>query len=345
MNVKRGFYMIDLRSDTVTTPTPQMRKAMAEAEVGDDVYRDDPTTNRLEELAAKTLGKEAALFVPSGTMGNQLSIMTHTRRGDELITHPSYHSILHEAGAVAMISGVNVRSIFSEDSVIYPDDILKNIRSDDVHCPRTSLLCLENALSNGRVVPLSVMREDYKIAKENGLNVHLDGARIFNAATALNVGVGEIAACADSVQFCLSKGLCAPVGSVICGTREFIEKARRGRKALGGGMRQTGVLAACGIISINEMTKRLGEDHANAKYLADRLSEFDFIEIDPSKVEINMVFFKASFDAQKFYDYMKKNDVKINLPDEGIYRFVTHYYIGKNDVEKIAELIKNFVTN
>ena len=335
--------MIDLRSDTVTRPTPSMRAAMAEAEVGDDVYRDDPTTNRLQELAAKTLGKEAALFVPSGTMGNQLSIMLHTSRGDELITHQSYHSILHEAGAVAMISGVNVRAVFSDDTIIYPGDILKNIRSDDVHHPRTALLCLENALSNGRVVPLSVMREDYKIAKQNGIAVHLDGARIFNAATALGIDAAEIAACADSVQFCLSKGLCAPVGSIVCGTRDFIEKARRGRKSLGGGMRQTGVLAACGIISINEMTKRLGDDHANAKYLAAKLSEFNFIEIDPSTVEINMVFFKAPFDAPKFYDYMGKNGVKINPPDNGIYRFVTHYYIDKKDIDKIVELIKNFV--
>jgi threonine aldolase len=186
------------------------------------------------------------------------------------------------------------------------------------------------------------MRASYKTAKENGLNVHLDGARIFNAATALNVEAKEIAACADSAQFCLSKGLCAPIGSVICGTREFVEKARRGRKALGGGMRQTGVLAACGIIAVEKMTKRLAEDHANAKYLANKLAEFGFIEIDVSTVEINMVFFKAAFDGLKFMDYMEKNGVKINAPDAGVYRFVTHNYVSKEDIDNVAELIKKF---
>ncbi|MBR5207875.1 MAG: threonine aldolase family protein, partial [Erysipelotrichaceae bacterium] len=215
---------IDLRSDTVTLPTDEMRKAMANAEVGDDVYMDDPTVNLLQKKAAELLGKEDALFVISGTMGNLLSIMTQTRHGDELITGRNNHIITHEVGGLAALCGVMTRLINNDDDMIYPEDIEAAMRPDDIHEPRSVLVCLENALSNGTVVPLEVMKKDYGTAKKLGLNVHLDGARLFNAALALNCDVKELAACADSVMFCLSKGLGAPMGSMICGTKEFVAK-------------------------------------------------------------------------------------------------------------------------
>ncbi|MDR1970814.1 MAG: aminotransferase class I/II-fold pyridoxal phosphate-dependent enzyme, partial [Treponema sp.] len=253
---------VDLRSDTVTQPTAEMREAMAAAEVGDDVYGDDPTMNRLEALAAKTMGKEAALFVSSGTQGNQVSLMTHTRPGDELIAGLASHVIHYEGGAAARLSLLGYAPVDNGDHRIYADDVRRLVRpAGDPHFPRTSLLCLENALCDGTAVPLDLMRSASEAARALGLKVHLDGARIFNAALALGVPVTELAACADSVMFCVSKGLCAPVGSLVCGSREFIDRARGNRKILGGGMRQAGVLAACGIIALEKMTGRLREDH------------------------------------------------------------------------------------
>ncbi|MEG1778287.1 MAG: threonine aldolase family protein, partial [Angelakisella sp.] len=283
---------IDLRSDTVTQPTEEMRLAMMEAVVGDDVYEDDPTVNRLQELAAEMLGKEAALFVVSGTMGNQVSIMAHTSYGDEIIVGARSHVVSHECGAPARLAGVNFAMADNPNDFVYAADIKRLTRKDDIHCPRTSLVCLENPLVCGDVVPLAVLRESYDMAKSLGLSVHMDGARIFNCALALGVSPKEIAACTDSVMFCLSKGLCAPVGSMICGTREFIARARRMRKILGGGMRQAGVLATCGIIALEKMTLRLGEDHESAKYLAAELNKIQGIEVETNRVKINMVFWK-----------------------------------------------------
>jgi L-threonine aldolase (EC 4.1.2.5) len=237
---------IDLRSDTVTWPTDAMRRAMAEAPVGDDVYGDDPTINELERLAADMTGKEAALFVPSGTFGNQLSLFTWCPRGSEVILGEQCHIIQHEAGAASVIAGVQTRPIFAPAGILPPEAIEERIRGNDIHFPPTSLVCLENAHSSGRVVPLSYMREVADLAHRHGLPVHLDGARLFNAATALGVDATEIAGTVDSVMFCLSKGLCAPVGSMLAGPRDFVEKARRKRKIMGGGMRQAGVLAAAG---------------------------------------------------------------------------------------------------
>ena len=233
---------IDFRSDTVTHPTPAMRQAMFEAAVGDDVYQDDPTTNELERLAAEMLGMEAALFVPSGTMGNQLAVMTHTRRGDEAIVSIGCHIFEHEVGAASVLSGVTLHPLTFPNGVYDAAMIEGAIRSDDIHEPPTTLICLENALANGRVVPVETMREIREMANAHGIAVHMDGARLFNAATALGVDVKELTACVDSVSCCLSKGLCAPVGSVLCGSAEFIARARRNRKLLGGGMRQTGIL-------------------------------------------------------------------------------------------------------
>ena len=339
-------HYIDLRSDTVTNPTLAMRESMYNAVVGDDVYHDDPTMTQLQILAAEMLGKEAALFVPSGTMGNQLCIMTHTKRGDEIITNANSHIIVHEAGAIAVLSQVNTHQIYNETDMIYPDDIINGYRHDDVHAPKTTLVCLENALSNGTVVPLDIMQADYTTAKNLGLNVHLDGARIFNAATALNVDPKAIAACADSVMFCISKGLCSPVGSLICGSKEFIKQAERNRKLLGGGMRQAGFLAACGLISLNEMTKRLANDHQLAKYLAHELNQLPMIVIDESKVQINMVFFKLAtpqFDHQAFYNHLLSNKIKLNPIDNGYYRFVTHNDVVKTDIDYVIKIINEYL--
>ena len=255
---------IDLRSDTVTMPTEEMRKAMAEAEVGDDVYEDDPTVNRLQELAAEMVGKEAALFVPSGTFGNQLCVLTHTRRGDEVILGEDCHIVLHEVGGAAVIAGVQLRTLKSNNGMLDPADVEAAIRpGDDIHYPHTGLICVENAHGLGTAIPVNNLQAIKKIGEEHGIPVHMDGARIFNAAVALGVDAKEIAACADSVQFCLSKGLAAPVGSLVAGTKEFIEIARKNRKLMGGGMRQAGILAAAGIIALEKMTKRLHIDHEN----------------------------------------------------------------------------------
>jgi threonine aldolase len=314
--------IIDLRSDTVTQPTDEMRAAMAVAEVGDDVYGDDPTMNKLEAMAAEMVGKQAALFVVSGTMGNQLAIMTHTQRGDEVLTGEHNHIVVHEVGAFAVLSQVSVRTVHHDDDFIYPSDILKYKRSKDIHEPATTLLSVENALSNGTVVPLELMRENYATAKQYGIHVHFDGARLFNAAVALNCDPKELAACSDSVMFCLSKGLCAPVGSILAG--DF--------------------LAAAGIISLEVMTKRLHIDHANAKYLGKILLETGMVTLDPSLIQINMVFFRfkqTDFPHDKFTEYLLKNGVKINGTDD-IYRFVTHNGVSRADLDAVVALIKQF---
>jgi threonine aldolase len=336
---------IDLRSDTVTMPTDEMRKAMAAAPVGDDVYEDDPTIKRLEELAARMAGKEAALFVPSGTMGNQLAIMSHTSYGDEIIVGANSHIVVHEVGAAARLSGVSYAIVDNPDDRIYAKDIIRKIRTDDIHHPRTGLVCLENALANGTVVPLNIMKEAYETAKANGLPVHTDGARLFNAATALGVDASEVARYTDSIMFCLSKGLCAPVGSMLAGSGEFINRARKHRKLLGGGMRQAGILAAAGIIALEEMTKRLSSDHENAKYMMERLMEIPEISLKPENVQIDMVYFgikKEDFDAAAFTEYLLTNRVKINNDWPLEFRYVTHNDISRDDIDKVIWLMKDY---
>ncbi len=336
---------IDLRSDTVTMPTDEMRKAMAAAPVGDDVYEDDPTIKKLEELAARMAGKEAALFVPSGTMGNQLAIMSHTSYGDEIIVGANSHIVVHEVGAAARLSGVSYAIVDNPDDRIYAKDIIRKIRTDDIHHPRTGLVCLENALANGTVVPLDIMKEAYETAKVNGLPVHTDGARLFNAATALGVDASEIARYTDSIMFCLSKGLCAPVGSMLAGSGEFINRARKHRKLLGGGMRQAGILAAAGIIALEEMTKRLSTDHENAKYMMERLMEMPEISLKPENVQIDMVYFeikKEDFDAAAFTDYLLTNGVKINNDWPLEFRYVVHNDISRDDIDKVIGLMKDY---
>lgn len=336
---------IDLRSDTVTMPTDEMRKAMAAAPVGDDVYEDDPTIKKLEELAARMVGKEAALFVPSGTMGNQLAIMSHTSYGDEIIVGANSHIVVHEVGAAARLSGVSYAIVDNPDDRIYAKDVIRKIRTEDIHHPKTGLVCFENALANGTVVPLDIMKDAYEAAKANGLPVHTDGARLFNATTALGVDASEIAKYTDSVMFCMSKGLCAPVGSMLAGSSEFINRARKHRKLLGGGMRQAGILAAAGIIALEEMTKRLSVDHENAKYMMERLQEMPEISLKPENVQIDMVYFeikKESFDAAAFTEYLLANGVKINNDWPLEFRYVAHNDITKEDIDKVITLMKEF---
>lgn len=335
---------IDLRSDTVTWPTPAMRAAMAEAPVGDDVYGDDPTINELEALAARMVGKAAALFVPSGTFGNQLALFSWCPRGSEVILGEQCHIIQHEAGAASVIAGVQTRTVDAPDGMLDCEAIGVRIRGDDIHYPPTSLICLENAHSSGKVIPVSYMREVAALAKGRGLPVHLDGARLFNAAAALGVSAADIAANVDSVMFCLSKGLCAPVGSMLAGPKDFIDKARRRRKIMGGGMRQAGILAAAGIIALRGMTGRLTEDHENARYLADRLSELGGVEVDESSLDINMVFFKTpeGIEGAGLASHLAEKGILINPPEGGLCRFVTHYWIKKEHIDKVVALMADF---
>ena len=338
---------IDLRSDTVTQPTSEMRQSMFEAVVGDDVYGDDPTVSELERLAAETFGKEAALFVSSGTMGNQLAVMTHTRRGDEVIAGAQCHVVIHEVGAAAVLSGVSIRTIPFENGM--PDAALIEaaIRADDIHEPRTSLVLMENALAGGRVVPEQTMAAVYRLAQSRGLKVHLDGARIFNAALALGVPVQQLTAHCDSVMCCLSKGLCAPVGSVLAGDAVFVERARKHRKLLGGGMRQAGFLAAAGIIALRDMPGRLQEDHDNAKHMAQRLAEIPGVTADADAVDINLVFFRLDRPAtllEELPAMMREKGIKINGFEGTEGRFVTHYGVSREDVDAavaaLAELVR-----
>jgi threonine aldolase len=332
---------IDLRSDTVTKPTPEMREAMAEAEVGDDVYCDDPTVNRLEELASEMLGKDAALFVPSGTMGNLIALLVHCQRGDEVIVGNQSHIYLNEAGGMSALGGIQPCPVRNQpDGTLALDDILNSIRTEDVHHPITRLICLENTQNICGGVPLTA---DYtgqvgEIARRNNLSLHIDGARIFNAAAAQNVSVKELVEPADSIMFCLSKGLAAPIGSMLVGTSKFIGRARHIRKMLGGGMRQVGVVAAAGIISLEKMTKRLSEDHARARKIADGLRKVDGLVVDQNSPYTNMVYLNLSKDlqpnAQAVTQRMKEAGVLVDPENTQRFRLVTHYMIDDLAVEK-----------
>jgi len=333
---------IDLRSDTVTQPTEEMRRAMAAAIVGDDVYEDDPTVTRLQELSAKITGYEAALFVPSGTMANQLAIMAHTKRGDEIIVGSNSHIVAHEVGGAAILANVSYRIVANPDDTISGADINANVRDQDIHYPETGLVCLENALSNGTVVSLAKMKDAYTAAKSHGLPVHLDGARLFNAAVHLNVDPKEITQYCDSAMFALSKGLCSPIGSMLCGSSAFIKKARKYRKLLGGGMRQVGILAASGLISLDTMIPRLHVDHENAGYMAKQLSQMPYVTLDASKVHINMVFFsitKPDFRHTAFASFLLDKGIKINPSEGGEYRFVTHNDISRDNIDYVMGII------
>lgn len=336
---------IDLRSDTVTVPTIKMRERMASAPVGDDVYGDDPTVNELEKVTAELLGKEAALFVPSGVFGNQVSILTHTQRAQEIILGEYCHIIAHEAGSVALISNVQTRTINDQDGELDPQEVERIIRKDiDIHFPKTGLICVETAHSTGNVASLSNLSEIRSIADKYAIPVHMDGARLFNAAAYLGVAGKEIAKYADSVSLCLSKGLCAPVGSMVVGTSEFIDKARKNRKILGGGMRQAGILAAAGLEAL-EMRHRLKEDHENAIYFGSKLNEINGINVKMDAIKINMVFFtieKEDFNEEELVRYLQERDILINGQDNGLYRFVTHYYISRARIDEVIIDLKDY---
>jgi threonine aldolase len=332
---------IDLRSDTVTKPTPEMREAMAEAEVGDDVYGDDPTVKRLEELAAEMLGKESALFVPSGTMGNLIALLVHCQRGDEVIVGKQSHIYLNEAGGMSALGGIQPCPIQNRpDGTLRLEDILASIRTEDVHHPITRLICLENTQNICGGIPLTpdYTRQVGELARRNDLALHIDGARIFNAASAQSVPVRELVDPADSVMFCLSKGLAAPVGSMLVGTSKFIRRARHIRKMLGGGMRQVGVLAAAGIISLERMTKRLNEDHARANRLADGLRQVPGLVVDQNSPCTNMVYLNLSddvqTDTQRVTQKMRDFGVLVDPENARRFRLVTHYWIDDLAVDK-----------
>lgn len=337
---------IDFRSDTVTHPTANMRLAMANAEVGDDMMQEDPTVNKLEALAAEMLGKEAALFVPSGVFGNQLSFFTHCTRGDEIVISNDAHPVQHEAGATAIISGANMRIFTHQKQWFSWDEIKQFIRfEEDLHFPKTSLIHVQNSLSNGDIWPLEELKIIYENAHKIGINVHMDGARIFNAATYLQTDVKNIAQYADSVMFCLSKGLASPVGSMLAGTEEFIAKARKKRKIMGGAMRQVGILAAAGLISLTEMTKRLDEDHKNARKLAEAFAHFsDIFEINLDIVKTNMVFIRPKFETQvELSEILKQYNIFTYPRDLGWYRFVTHYEISEQDIDFFISILPTVI--
>jgi threonine aldolase len=333
---------IDLRSDTVTQPTPQMRAAMAAAAVGDDVYGEDPTVNCLQEMAAKRMGKEAGLFVTSGTMGNLTAVLAHCGRGDEVILGNLGHTFLFEGGGIAALGGVHSYELPTQpDGTLLLDDIRNAVRpADDPHFPLTRLITLENTHNRCGGVPLSAQYTDQvgALAHEFGLQVHLDGARIFNAAAALGVPAARLAEATDSVTFCLSKGLCAPVGSVLCGSQEFIRKARRIRKQLGGGMRQAGILAAAGIVALEQMPERLSEDHSRAKALAAGLAAVPGLKLDRDVPPTNMVFLHladaVSMDANAVISRLLEKKIKVGRVGARGFRLVTHYWIDDEAVER-----------
>lgn len=336
--------VVDLRSDTLTMPTPEMRRAMAEAELGDDVFREDPTVNRLQELAAERMGKEAALLVTSGTQGNLLGVLSHTQRGDEVIVGDQCHIFHYEVGGAAVVGALQLRALPNADGTIEPSAVEAAIRPRDVHAPRTGLICLENTHNRNGGAPLSAAQTSAvaEVAHRHGVPIHLDGARVFNAAVALGVDVKDLTAPVDSVTFCLSKGLAAPVGSVLCGPREYIETARKYRKMLGGGMREAGIIAAAGIIALNAMVDRLAEDHENARVLAEGLAEIPGIAIDPTKARTNLVFFDvtAPLGAEGLVARLREGRVYANVSGPNRIRLVTHFGIDRSDIERALRLIR-----
>ena len=327
--------MVDLRSDTVTLPTPEMRRAMAEAELGDDVYGEDPTVNRLEERAAELLGKEAAIFVASGTMGNRLGLLCNARYGDAVIADSQSHLALYEAGGGATVGGMQIVPLETGRGIMAIDQVAAAISPDDPHYAPTRALSIENTHNRhgGVAWPPGALRELCDAARARGLRVHIDGARIFNAAVATGVPAAELVAGADTVTFCLSKGLACPVGSVFCGSAGDIHEARRWRKMLGGGMRQAGILAAAGLVALDSMIDRLAEDHANARLLAESLAEMPGARVDLDRVETNFVFVSVP-EPDVFVEGLKTRGVLAGTAGHGSVRLATHYGIDAQDIQR-----------
>lgn len=340
--------MIDLRSDTVTRPSAAMRRAMAEAEVGDDVYGEDPTINRLEQRAAEIFGKEAALFVPTGTMGNTIAVKIHTLHGQEVICDSRSHLMDWELAMVAWFAGCLVRPITTEDGILRWSEIRKSVKTASPHRSPTGLIEIENShnMAGGVVYPIHVVNEICHEAHSVGIKVHMDGARVFNAACQLNVPVSEITANVDSVMFCLSKGLGAPVGSMLAGTAAAIEEGRLYRKRLGGGMRQAGILAAAGLIALEEMPNRLGEDHANARMIAEALSDLPGVKIDPKRVNTNIVIFDVTGTGMKsgeFAERCKANGLLVSTANPTNVRIVTHCDASSEDCERAIKVLRKIL--
>lgn len=341
--------IVDLRSDTVTKPTPAMWAAMANADVGDDVYGEDPTVNKLEAMAAERMDKEAALFVVSGTMGNLTALLTHCQRGDEAIIGDKSHTFLYEQGGMAALGGIMPHTVPNQmEGTLCLSDVRDAIRGDDDHFPRTRLICLENTSNTCNGIPLTpwYMARIADVAREHALKIHVDGARIFNAAVALGVDVRELVKDADSVTFCLSKGLCAPVGSVLCGSAEFIREARRARKVLGGGTRQAGVLAAAGVVALEQMTERLVEDHARAKRLAEGLAEMPAVMVEP--VFTNILYFslapQVTLTAADVAARLREYGILINPRSARTFRAVTHYWIDDEGIERTLAALREVLS-
>jgi threonine aldolase len=343
--------VIDLRSDTLTQPTEAMREAICKTDLGDDVFGEDPSTIRLEEKAAELMGKEAALLVSSGTMGNLASLLTHCSRGDEVILGSEAHIFHYEVGGMAALGGIFPHLVPNQsDGTMNLEDIEGAIRDDNVHFPRTRLICLENTHNrcNGNPLSAEYTASVVDLAGRYGLKVHLDGARIFNAAVALNIEASELTRGIDSVSFCLSKGLSAPIGSVLCGAGEFIAEARRIRKVLGGGMRQTGIIAAAGIVALDEMRDRLAEDHANASLFAEEISKVPGIEVDLKNVQTNIVFFDITdnrIEDAVFINKLEEKGIRLLPLGPSHFRIVTHFGITEEDIEKTLQVLKEIMSD
>ena len=337
--------IIDLRSDTVTLPSDSMKKAISSSPLGDDVFGEDPTVNALQERAAQITGKEAALFVPSGTMGNLVSILSQCARGTEIILGDQSHTFLYEGGGVSIYGGIHSRQLRNQrDGTLDLADIKNAIRTKDDHFPETGMICLENTHNRCFGAPLSIsyMNSVSNIAKEHHLKIHVDGARIFNAAVSLNTSVKELVSVANSISFCLSKGLSAPVGSLVCGRQEFIAKARRIRKSLGGGMRQAGIIAAAGLEALDTMIERLKDDHENARKLAEGIQNIAGLFLNLNNIHTNIVYFEMKTDNGKtFVERMAGNGVLFFQISPGIFRMVTHYGITSEDIDRVLKLLED----
>lgn len=331
---------IDLRSDTVTKPTRPMLDAMLNAPLGDDVYGEDPTVNLLEEAAADMLGKEAAIFCPSGTQSNLLALLTHCQRGDEYIVGQKAHTYMYEAGGGAVLGSIQPQPLdFQKDGTLDLEQVAQTIKPDDYHFAKTRLLCLENT-QWGKVLPMDYLKKAKALTDKEGLGIHLDGARIFNAAVKLDIHVKDISQYFDTVSFCLSKGLGTPVGSLLCGNKDQIHAARRWRKMLGGGMRQAGILAAAGIYALNHHVDRLADDHDNGRFLAEALNQIDGISVDKDLVQTNILMMEVEQDFDSLFSHLNNNGILI--PNQNPARLVTHLDVTREDVLKVIQLIQAF---
>ena len=341
-------HTIDLRSDTVTLPTKEMREAISNAELGDDVFQEDPTINNLEKLAAKKFNKEAAIFLPSGTMANLVAVLTHCNRGDEVILGDQSHTFLYEAGGISSFGGVHSRQLKNHnDGTIRLNDIKNAIRKKDVHFPPSRLICLENTHNRCFGMPLEInyVNEVVGVAKNNDISVHVDGARIFNAAVATGSTVADLTKNVDTVSFCLSKGLSAPSGSLLCGDKNFIHRARFNRKALGGGMRQAGILAAAGVVAIDIMSAKIIEDHRNAKALAVGIAKIDGIIIETEKIKTNIIYFKLDhpkINSESLLNIMSKKNIRFFELGPNWFRLVTHSGISKENIDYVISEFDSF---